>query len=156
MRRQVEGGKIMETDQPSPDRLRLDADGLNRFLGGAFPLGAEGEHGWVMEAAPGFVRMALRTSERHLRPGGIVSGPTLMDLADVAAYAVTLAHIGPVAMAVTNTLTIHFLRPCPMGLVTADARLLRLGRRIVTTEVRIWAEGPDKTVAHATVAYSQP
>jgi len=146
----------MQTNTPSPDRLRLDADALNRFLFEAFPQLRDQGLGRVVEATPGFVRLVIQSSDRNLRPGGIVSGPTLMDLADMAAYALVLAHIGPVEMAVTNSLTIHFLRPCPPGQVTADVRLLRLGRRIVTMEVRIWAEGPDKPVAQAMVAYSQP
>jgi len=146
----------MQTDTPSPDHLKLDADALNRFLFNAFPHAGEQGVGRVIEAAPGVVRVVIQSSERNLRPGGIVSGPTLMDLADVAAYALVLAHIGPVEMAVTNSLTIHFLRPCPPGQVTADVRLLRLGRRIVTMEVRIWAESPDRPVAQAMVAYSQP
>ncbi len=146
----------MRNDIPTGERLRLDADDLNRFLGEAFPHAGDAGMGRVILAAPGHVRTVIQSSPRNLRPGGIVSGPTLMGLADVAAYALVLAHIGPVAMAVTNSLTIHFLRPCPPGEVFADARLLRLGRRIVTMEVQIWTEGPDRPVAHATVAYTQP
>ena len=146
----------MPTDPVSADRLRLDAPALNDFLAAAVPALADADRGRVVEAAPGYVRMVMLADARDLRPGGIVSGATLMALADVAAYAVVLAHIGPVEMAVTNTLTVHFLRPCPAGPVTAEAALLRLGRRIVTSEVRLWAESPDRPVAHATVAYSQP
>ena len=145
-----------QTDRPSADRLRLDAEALNSFLADSFPHFGDEDGRRVVAAAPGQVRMAMQAGERNLRPGAIVSGPTLMDLADVAAYALVLAHIGPVAMAVTNTLTIHFLRPCPPGQLTADAHLLRLGRRIVTMEVRIWVDDPGHPVAHATVAYSQP
>jgi uncharacterized protein (TIGR00369 family) len=146
----------METEPPTVGRLRLDAEALNRFLGGALPNWEDDGRERVVEASPGHVRMVLRAGDRTLRPGAIVSGPTLMALADVAAYALVLAHIGRVEMAVTNSLTIHFLRPCPPGLVTADARLLRLGRRIVTMDVRIWAQSPDNPVAQALVAYTQP
>jgi uncharacterized protein (TIGR00369 family) len=146
----------MSDDAPSAERLKLDIAGLNRFLAEAFPHAGEGGLARVTLAAPGHVRAVIRSREASLRPGGIVSGPTLMSLADVAAYALVLAHIGPVAMTVTNSLTIHFLRPCPPGTVTADVRLLRLGRRIVTMEVRIWAHSPELPVAQATVAYSQP
>ena len=146
----------MDTDPVTAGRLRLDAETLNEFLAAALPALVDADRGRVVEAAPGRVRMVMRADARDLRPGGIVSGSTLMALADVCVYALVLAHIGPVEMAVTNTLTIHFLRPCPAGPVTAEATLLRLGRRIVTTEVRLWAEHPDRLVAHATVAYSQP
>ncbi len=146
----------MQGDIPRPDRLRMGVPDLNRFLAEAFPHAGDAGMGRVTLATPGHVRTVIQSNARNLRPGGIVSGPTMMSLADVAAYALVLAHIGPVAMAVTNALTIHFLRPCPPGEVTADARLLRLGRRIITLTVQIWAESPDSPVAHATVAYTQP
>jgi uncharacterized protein (TIGR00369 family) len=146
----------MQTICPTADRLILDAEALNRFLAGALPHFGDDGRRRVVEASPGHVRMVMRAGERDLRPGARVSGATLMALADVAAYALVLAHIGPVEMAVTNSLTIHFLRACPMGPVTADARLLRLGRRIVTMEVRLWAASVDQAVAHATIAYTQP
>ena len=80
----------------------------------------------------------------------------MMALADTTAYYLVLAHIGEVPMAVTTSLTIHFLRPCKPGDLYADASLLRLGRRIATSDIRIWTEGPDKLAAHATVAYAIP
>ena len=141
---------------PSADRLRLDADALNAFLKDAFPLSDDKGRGRVIEAAPGHVRMEIRPSAHALRPGDLISGPTLMSLADTAAYALVLAHVGPVAMAVTNSLTIHFLRGCKPGPVFADAHLLRLGRRIVTVDVRIWTENAERLVAQATVAYTLP
>jgi uncharacterized protein (TIGR00369 family) len=79
-----------------------------------------------------------------------------MGLIDVAAYAVVLAHIGPVAMAVTTSLTVNFLRGCRMDAVTADARLLKLGRRLATVDVRLWQDGEDRPVAQATVGYALP
>ncbi len=95
---------------------------LNRFLGEAFPLASAEARARVVAVSPGFLRAARRAGEEELRPGGIVSGATQMALADLAAYALVLAHIGPVAMAVTNAFTIHFLRPCPPGEVFADAQ----------------------------------
>jgi acyl-coenzyme A thioesterase PaaI-like protein len=94
----------------------------------------------------------------QLRPGGTVSGPTLMALADAAAWLVTLARIGPVELAVTSSLTIAFLaKPEPTD-VLAHATLLRLGRRQSVSEVRLWSDGgtPDEPVAHATVTYAIP
>ena len=141
---------------PDMPPLKLDADGLNEFLVQAFELKDLSKLGRITEVAPGRVRMVLEPSRTHLRPGGIVSGPTLMLMADVAAYAVILAHIGPVAMAVTSSLNIHFLHACPFGPVAADATLLRLGRRNATAEVRLLALGDERLVAQATVAYAIP
>jgi uncharacterized protein (TIGR00369 family) len=141
---------------PSVDRLRMDAAGLNTFLGEVFPQSDIESRGRVTEAVPGRIRMEIRPGERALRPGGIISGPAQMALADVAAYAAVLAHVGPVAMAVTNTLTIHFLRACDPGVLHADAAVLRLGRRIVTIEVRLWTKSPERLAAQATVAYTLP
>jgi uncharacterized protein (TIGR00369 family) len=146
---------MSETPIPSPDRILLDAEALNAFLRTAFPHMGGGP-GPIILAEPGHVRVEIRPDARNLRPGDIVSGPTQMSLADTAAYALVLAHVGPVAMAVTNSLTIHFLRGCKPGPVFADARLLRLGRRIVTTDVRIWTESAERLVAQATVAYTLP
>lgn len=79
-----------------------------------------------------------------------------MTMADTAAYALMLAHIGEVAMAVTTSLTIHFLRPCAPGDLHAEATMLRLGRRIGTCDVLMWTEGRDRAAAKATVAYAIP
>ena len=141
---------------PSADRLLLDAAALNAFLKETFPLSGIGEGGPVIEAEPGRVRVEIRPDARALRPGAPISGPTLMSLADTAAYALVLGHVGPVAMAVTNSLSIHFLRGCQPGPVFADTHLLRLGRRIVTADVRIWTDSAARLVAQATVAYTLP
>lgn len=142
---------------PSAERLRLDADQLNDFLGRAFPHSDPASRGRVTEVEPGRVVMALGSEARMLRPGGVLSGPTMMGLADSAVYALVLAHIGEVPMAVTSSLTIHFLRPAiATGMLHAEARLLRLGRRIATAEVRMWTESPDRPCAHATLAYAIP
>lgn len=100
--------------------------------------------------------MMLIPGAETIRPGNIVSGPTLMGLADVAAYAVILAHIGPVAMAVTNTLNINFLRACRREPVYADARLLKLGRRLATVDVQIWQDTELRLVAQASAGYALP
>lgn len=144
------------SDRPSADHLRLDVDGLNAFLAHAFPIARPGGLGHVVEARPGFVRMQIQTGEAHLRPGGLVSGPTQMGLVDSVAYCLVAAHLGPVEMAVTSALNIQFLRPCPPGLLTADAALLKLGRRLVSMDVRLWTGAPEKPVAHATVTYALP
>lgn len=100
--------------------------------------------------------MRLHADEQHLRPGGTVSGPSLFALADVAAYAAILAHIGPVALAVTTNLNINFLRkPCP-GTVEAVARLLKLGKRLAVLDISLTDAAGGELVAHATATYSIP
>lgn len=141
---------------PSPQRLRLSLDELTAFLDGAFPVEARPDLGELVSIAPGHARMRLQPGPSMLRPGGIVSGPTLMGLIDVAAYAVVLAHIGAVEMAVTNTLSVSFLRACRLEPVIADARLLKLGRRFASVDVRLWQAAEERLVAQATVGYALP
>ena len=135
--------------------LKLDAAQLNAFLAKAFPE-AGPQLAQVVEAEPERVLVRQTFSSRALRPGGLISGPTQMGLADMAAYALILAHIGEVAMAVTTSLTIHFLRAAKPGDLYAEAALLKLGRRIATVDVLIWSESRERAAAKATVAYAIP
>ncbi|MEK7456406.1 MAG: PaaI family thioesterase [Pseudomonadota bacterium] len=136
--------------------LQLDLEALGAFLDAAFPTEARASLGSLVEIAPGRVRMLLEPTPAMARPGGIVSGPSLMALADVAAYAVIAAHHGPEPMAVTHGLTISFLRACQFEPIYADACLLKLGRRLSTIDVRIWQGSENRLVAQATVGYAQP
>src|SRR3954471_2425576 len=98
-----------------------------------------------------------RFHEGMLRPGGTVSGPTLMALADVAMYVVLLSAIGPVGLAVTTNLTINFLRKGAPGQdVLAEARLLKLGKRLAVGEVSLMSAGSPDPIAHVTATYSIP
>ena len=135
--------------------LKLDAAQLNAFLAKAFPE-AGPQLAQVVEAEPERVLVRQTFSSRALRPGGLISGPTQMGLADMAAYSVVLAHIGEVAMAVTTSLTIHFLRGAKPGDLYAEAAVLKLGRRIATVDVLIWSESRERAAAKATVAYAIP
>ncbi|CAK7255613.1 MULTISPECIES: PaaI family thioesterase [unclassified Shinella] len=135
----------------------MDRDALNRFLETDFPqIHTDGKVFDVTEVGPGTVVMRLAPNERHLRPGGTVSGPTLFALADVAAYCVVLAHIGPVALAVTTNLNINFLRKPEPGPLTCTCRLLKLGKRLAVIEASIFGEDAADLVAHATATYSIP
>jgi len=135
---------------------RMDAAALNAFLLRAFPEADPERMARVTDVAPGRVMLRAPTSSANLRPGGVISGPTLMSLADTAAYALVLAHIGEVAMAVTSSLSIHFLRGAKPGELVAEASLLKLGRRLATCEVLMWTEGRDRAAAKATVVYAIP
>ncbi len=95
-------------------------------------------------------------SDDFLRPGGTVAGPVLMGLADYAMYAAVLTKIGIVELAVTTNLNINFLkRPLP-GDLLAEAKLLKLGKRLAVGEVALHSEGTDDLVAHVTATYSIP
>lgn len=106
--------------------------------------------------APGTAILRLVPSERHLRPGGVVSGPTLFTLADVGAYAVLLAHVGPEPMIVTVGMSINFLQRAPASPLLANCSILKLGRKLAVVEVRIRPEGGDELLVHATASYSIP
>ena len=98
-----------------------------------------------------------RFHDRMLRPGGTISGPTLMALADVAMYVVLLSAIGPVGLAVTTNLNINFLRKGQPGQdVLAAARLLKLGRRLAVGEVNLLSGAQSDPIAHMTATYSIP
>lgn len=110
----------------------------------------------IEEVTGGGVRLRLLYHDLHLRPGGTISGPSLMALADSAMYSLLLAMIGPVALAVTTNLNINFLRkPAPVDVI-AKAEMLKLGQRLAVGSVTMFSDGDDEPVAHATVTYSIP
>jgi len=132
----------------------MSLDELRAFMKREFPqLGDAFE---VMAVDEGSATMRLHADEQHLRPGGTVSGPPLFALADVAAYAAILAHIGPVALAVTTNLNINFLRKPSPGTVEAVARLLKLGKRLAVLDISLTDGASGELVAHATATYSIP
>jgi uncharacterized protein (TIGR00369 family) len=91
-----------------------------------------------------------------LRPGGTISGPTMMALADFAMYVAVFSAVGPKPLAVTTNLNINFLRKPSHADLLADAKLLKVGKRLVVGEVTIRSEGQDDPVAHVTSTYSVP
>ena len=135
----------------------LSADEANAFLDREFPqIHAGGRAYVVTEIAPGEAAIRFEPRDAHLRPGGTVSGPSLFALADLAAYVAILAHIGPVALAVTTNLSINFLRKPPLAPLIGHCRILKLGKRLAVTEVGVRAESEPDLVAHATATYSIP
>jgi uncharacterized protein (TIGR00369 family) len=134
----------------------MDAGALNAFLHRAFPEVDREQMPQVVEVEAERALLMLPYASRQLRPGGVISGPTMMSLADTAAYAMILARIGEVALSVTTSLNIHFLRGCKPGDLYAEATLLKLGRRIATVDVLMWTEGRERAAAKATVAYAIP
>ena len=137
--------------------LMMTVEELERFLAAEFPQVFHPESGLAIEALwDGGCRVRQRYREASIRPGGSISGPTMMALADFAMYVAVLGAIGPVPLAVTINLNINFLRK-PIGRdLTAKAHLLKLGKRLATGEVTIFAEGEEAPVAHVTSTYSIP
>jgi uncharacterized protein (TIGR00369 family) len=135
-------------------KILLEANQLNALIAGAFP-GSEAGAGAVVRVEPGRIHVVRPFHPSMLRPGDLVSGPTLMAIADTAAYNLILAHVGPELMAVTSSLTINFLRGAKKGDIHAEAALLSLGRRLAVCDVRLWTESPDRLAAQATVTYAR-
>lgn len=130
----------------------MTADQINAFMAVAFP----GTTSGVEFADPNRVVCRITYDPSQLRPGGTLSGPTMMALADRAMYALIFAAIGEVPLAVTTSLTINFLRkPKPADLI-AECRMLKLGRALAVGDVMIRSEGSNEACAHAVVTYSLP
>jgi uncharacterized protein (TIGR00369 family) len=140
-----------------PSALKMDRDAVAAFLDEVFPQIHHGGRGPVVESVgPLTATMRLPYHERHLRPGGTLSGPAMMGLADVALYVAILAQIGPVALAVTTNLSFNFMRKPAQTDLIAEARLLKLGRSLAVGEVLIRSAGGDDLVCHATGTYALP
>lgn len=135
----------------------MSRDELAEFLDREFPQIHYGGRTYHLEAVgPLTARVRMDYHERHLRPGGTISGPSMMALADLALYAAILGSIGPVALTVTTSLNFNFLRKPEQRALIADCRLLKLGKRLAVGEVSIFSEGMPEIVCHATGTYSIP
>lgn len=93
----------------------------------------------------------------ELRPGGTVSGPVMMALADTAIYIAILGEIGLVTLTVTASFNINFLRkPSRDRDLIGISKLIKVGKSLAVGEVTIYSEGIDQPVAHAVGTYSIP
>lgn len=135
--------------------VKLNAEELMGYLDEVFPQVA-GEFA-IEDLGDMRIRTRLNVGERHLRPGGTVSGPSIFALADVSVYLAVLAMIGREALAVTTNCSIDFMRKPAAGVdLIAECRLLKLGRVLAVGEVLIFSEGMDQPVARASMTYSIP
>lgn len=135
--------------------LLMDRDALTAFLGAEFGQVA-GDFAVESVDASG-VSLRLKVAERHLRPGGTVSGPSIFALADVAMYLAILSRIGPVALAVTTNCSVDFMRKPAAGRdLIGQARVLKLGRTLAVGDVLVFSEGATDPVARAGLTYSIP
>jgi acyl-coenzyme A thioesterase PaaI-like protein len=109
----------------------------------------------AVEKQTAIVRHTIGFDE--LRPGGTVSGPVLMTIADCALYVAILGEIGIVSLAVTTSLTINFMRkPSSTKDIIGKCTLLKIGKSLIVGEVSLYSEGNDKAVAHVVGTYSIP
>lgn len=126
---------------------------IEDFLEREFP-----QSPFVVDAVePRFSRLRIATDDSHLRPGGTISGPTMMAIADHALYVAILGTIGLVPLAVTTSLNINFLRKPAAGQdLLAECRLIKVGRVLIVGDVEIRSGNSEEAVAHATGTYSVP
>ena len=105
----------------------------------------------------GFAVARLPFRDDLLRPGGTITGPAMMGVADVVLYACVLSRIGIVKLAVTTSLNVNFLRRPQPGDLLAECRLIKCGKRLAYGEVTLAAaDAPDDPVCHVTGTYSIP
>lgn len=139
----------------APPPLKMDAEAVNASLRRAMPDAPPENLPRIIRAEDGRVWVVRTYDPAMLRPGGTVSGPALMGVADTAAFCLVLAH-APGIMAVTSNLSINFLRGAKPGDIHAECALLRLGRTSAVCDIRLWTEDPERLAAHATVTYALP
>ncbi|GGE22274.1 thioesterase [Gemmobacter megaterium] len=133
----------------------MDIPALHVFMRQAFPQVADDF--CVDRLEPDGLTVRMLIADRHLRPGGTVSGPSMFALADVSIYLAILSRIGPVALAVTTNCSIDFMRKPESGRdLFAEARLLKLGRTLAVGDVLLRSDGSDAIVARAGLTYSIP
>ncbi len=134
---------------------KVTAQELNTFFKKMFPGRSEDLPAFI-KVEKDYVQMRMAVTDTHLRPGGYISGPTQMALADHAAYVAIFTRTGIVPMAVTSNLNIDFLRPCIGKALIAEAHLIKFGKTLAVTTVDLRAEGSEKLSSRATVTYAIP
>jgi uncharacterized protein (TIGR00369 family) len=135
----------------------LSAQEIEALLHKEFPQAFfEGSGLSIERVGYGDIRVRRAFHEDHIRPGGTISGPTMMELADFAMYVAVFSAVGPQPLAVTTNLNINFLRKPAQADLIAEARLMKIGKRLAVGEVNIYSDGEDEPVAHVTSTYSLP
>lgn len=134
----------------------MTAEAVSAFWDEHFPQIQKGRDVTILSIGPGEAVLRLSPGEHHLRPGGTVSGPTLVTLADVTAYAALLAHVGPEPLIVTTNLNVNFMRRSRPVPIIAKCRIMKLGQRLAVVDVEIRPEAGGDIIAHATATYSIP
>jgi uncharacterized protein (TIGR00369 family) len=136
---------------------KLTREQLVELLADEFPEATHAVGDYAIEEVWfGGCRVRRRHHEQSLRPGGTVSGPIMMALADFTMYLAVLSAIGWVPLAVTTNLSINFLKKPGARDLLAEAKLFKLGKRLAVGEVGLRSDGDDDLVAHVTSTYSIP
>lgn len=126
---------------------------LAQFLKREFPQNKS----TIESVGGGMATVRHAVGEAELRPGGTVSGPVMMTVADVALYVAILGEIGLVPLAVTTSLNVNFMRkPASDRDIIGVCRLLKLGKTLAVGEVNIYSDGVSEPVAHAVGTYAIP
>ncbi|MEM9107041.1 MAG: PaaI family thioesterase [Pseudomonadota bacterium] len=135
----------------------MNAEEVNAFLRQVYPqLNNNFSDYKVLDVFAGGCTVRLDATERHLRPGNTVSGPSLFTLADIGGYVCALSHQGPEALTVTTNLNINFMRKAEIGAIDGHCRILKLGRSLMVFDIEMKTTVNGLTVAHATGTYSMP
>jgi uncharacterized protein (TIGR00369 family) len=135
----------------------LGVEELERRLAEEFPEAFHDGSGLaILDVWHSGARLRQDCRKNSTRPGGTVSGPVLMQLADATMYVAILASVGWVPLAVTTNLNINFLKKPPPGVLIGECRLMKLGKRLAVGEIGIRTEGDTDLAAHATSTYSIP
>lgn len=140
----------MSDEAQLPDGVSVDE--INAFVAEAFP----GNSARAQEIGPGWAVTRSTARPESIRPGEIISGPTVFGAADVALWFALFTVCGIEAMALTSEMSIRFLRPARGDTLWSRADIDHAGRRSVIGTVRIWTDNPDKPVAVAQGTYVRP
>lgn len=133
--------------------MPVDKEEIAAFLAADFP-----QNKCVVEAVGNCSAIVSHhVGHDELRPGGTVSGPVLMNVADVALYVAILGEIGIVPLTVTTSFTINFMRrPSAGARIIGECKLMKVGRTLAVGEVLLYSEGSRAPVAHVVGTYSIP
>ena len=131
---------------------RVTTEEINAFLVDQF--GGNNNH--CESVGERWAVAAMETSATNLRPGGIISGPTVFAICDAALYYACFTVMGIVPMVLTSEMSIRFMRPARGAVLRARAELHHAGRRSLIGTVVAWTDDPDKPVAAAQGTYVAP
>ena len=135
--------------------VKMRADEIAVYLDEVFPQ-VRGDF-VIEEVADRAVRVRMPIAERHLRPGGTGSGPSMFALADVSVYIAVIAMKGREALAVTTGGSFDFMRKPVAGAdLICECRLLKVGRVLAVGDCLIYSDGMEEPVARASMTYSIP
>ncbi len=155
-RRPVGGSRLPSLAAKPNEPPLLSAEEVTAFIEQAFPQIDVRNSFVIEEAAHRYAKLRMRYGDHLLRPGGTISGPSMMALADVAMYAAVLSSKGKVALAVTTSFNINFLRKPGQRDMIGEVWLMKLGRRLAVGDIALYSIGEDDLAAHATATYSLP